>query len=167
VHAALLAAGYWILRRTPKSNRLRGFFYNMGVCCDCLVTINGTPNQRACLTLVQSHMEIEIDESIVSRHYCGQRFGEEGYRRPALQARPSDSGGGQQCPYRRATGEWIWHPERHQTGHPVPHGPLSGKNMRPPSFGFDPYPLCSKPDGCFFFTSTCLNRLHKNIYNHK
>jgi len=62
VHAALLAAGYRILRRTPKSNRPRGLFCGMGVCYDCLVTINGTPNQRACMTLVQNRMEIQIDE---------------------------------------------------------------------------------------------------------
>jgi NADH dehydrogenase/NADH:ubiquinone oxidoreductase subunit G len=34
----------------------------MGVCYDCLVTINGTPNQRACMTSVEDGMEILIDE---------------------------------------------------------------------------------------------------------
>ena len=34
----------------------------MGVCYDCLVTIDGVPNQRACMTPVQDRMEIRIDE---------------------------------------------------------------------------------------------------------
>jgi sarcosine oxidase subunit alpha len=62
VHAALFAAGYRVLRKTPKQHQARGLFCGMGVCYDCLVTINGMPNQRACMTLVQDRMEIRIDE---------------------------------------------------------------------------------------------------------
>ena len=61
VHAALLAAGYRILRKTDHGGEPRGIFCGMGVCYDCLVTINGVPNQRACMTLVEDHMEIRID----------------------------------------------------------------------------------------------------------
>lgn len=62
VHAALLAAGYRLLRKTAKSGQPRGIFCGMGVCYDCLVTINGVPNQRACMTLVEDRMEIKVDE---------------------------------------------------------------------------------------------------------
>lgn len=62
VHAALLAAGYRTLRKTAKLQRPRGFFCGMGVCYDCIVTINGIPNQRACMTLVENRMEIKLDE---------------------------------------------------------------------------------------------------------
>jgi sarcosine oxidase subunit alpha len=62
VHAALLAAGYQVLRKTGKHDRTRGVFCGMGVCYDCLVTVNGRPNQRACMTLVQDRMEIRIDD---------------------------------------------------------------------------------------------------------
>lgn len=62
VHAALLAAGYRVLRKTVKTGQPRGFFCGMGVCYDCLVTINGVPNQRACMTLVEDRMEIRVDE---------------------------------------------------------------------------------------------------------
>lgn len=62
VHAALLASGYRVLRKTVKTGQLRGIFCGMGVCYDCLVTINGVPNQRACMTLVEDRMEIRIDE---------------------------------------------------------------------------------------------------------
>jgi sarcosine oxidase subunit alpha len=61
VHAALMAAGYRALRKTPRRHQPRGIFCGMGVCYDCLVTIDGTPNQRACMTLVKDRMEIELD----------------------------------------------------------------------------------------------------------
>jgi len=62
VHAALLAAGRRVLRKTSKSGQPRGIFCGMGVCYDCLVTINGVPNQRACMTPVADCMEIQVDE---------------------------------------------------------------------------------------------------------
>ena len=61
VHAALLAAGHRMLRKTRKMQQPRGIFCGMGVCYECLVTINGSPNQRACMTQVKDLMEIEID----------------------------------------------------------------------------------------------------------
>lgn len=58
VAAALLTAGSSIFRLTPKSNSPRGLYCGMGVCFECLVTINGEPNRQACLALVQDGMEI-------------------------------------------------------------------------------------------------------------
>jgi aerobic-type carbon monoxide dehydrogenase small subunit (CoxS/CutS family) len=49
VAAALIAAGHRSWRRTRIADRPRGVFCGIGVCFDCLATINGTPNQRACL----------------------------------------------------------------------------------------------------------------------
>jgi sarcosine oxidase subunit alpha len=62
VHAALLAAGHRGLRKTVKTGRPRGIFCGMGICYDCLVTIDGVPNRRACMTPVEDGMEIRIDE---------------------------------------------------------------------------------------------------------
>jgi predicted molibdopterin-dependent oxidoreductase YjgC len=62
VHAVLLAAGYRVLRNTTKTGRPRGIFCGMGVCYDCLVTIDGMPNQRACMTQVRDRMEISTDD---------------------------------------------------------------------------------------------------------
>jgi sarcosine oxidase subunit alpha len=62
VHAALLACGYRVLRKTVKTGQPRGIFCGMGVCYDCLVTIDGVPNQRACMTMVKGGMEIRVDE---------------------------------------------------------------------------------------------------------
>lgn len=47
--AALTDAGQIALRKTAKGAE-RGMFCGMGVCQDCLVTVDGTPNQRACMT---------------------------------------------------------------------------------------------------------------------
>lgn len=57
VAAALTEAGHLHLRDTPKDAQ-RGMFCGMGVCQDCLVTVDGTPNVRACMTMVAPGMEI-------------------------------------------------------------------------------------------------------------
>ncbi|GLV75422.1 (2Fe-2S)-binding protein [Streptomyces hygroscopicus] len=53
VAAALIAAGHRSWRHTRAEGRPRGVFCGIGVCFDCLVTINGTPNHRACLVEVR------------------------------------------------------------------------------------------------------------------
>jgi predicted molibdopterin-dependent oxidoreductase YjgC len=49
VGAALLAAGVRSWRTTRFGGKPRGLFCGIGVCFDCLVTVNGKPNVRACL----------------------------------------------------------------------------------------------------------------------
>ncbi len=56
--AALLAAGERICRRTP-SGAPRGLFCGIGVCQDCLVTVDGAPNQRACMTAAPRGAAVE------------------------------------------------------------------------------------------------------------
>ena len=62
VLAALTAVGIRQLRSSRKDGEPRGALCAMGVCHECLVTINGVTNQRACLTEIADNMEIEIDE---------------------------------------------------------------------------------------------------------
>ncbi len=50
VAAALIASGRRSWRRTRIGDAPRGVFCGIGICFDCLVTINGEPNRRACLT---------------------------------------------------------------------------------------------------------------------
>jgi hypothetical protein len=52
VAAALLADGRRSWRRTRGGGEPRGVFCGIGVCFDCLVTVNGVPDRRACLTEV-------------------------------------------------------------------------------------------------------------------
>ncbi|CAN1549817.1 2Fe-2S iron-sulfur cluster binding domain containing protein [Rhabdaerophilaceae bacterium] len=58
VAAALLLAGDILFRHTAKSHSPRGPYCGMGVCFECLVTIDGEPNRQACLVPVQEGMEI-------------------------------------------------------------------------------------------------------------
>jgi predicted molibdopterin-dependent oxidoreductase YjgC len=60
VAAALLAAGRTMLRRTPRYGMPRGLFCGMGACFDCVMSIDGRSNQRACLTPVIDGMRVEI-----------------------------------------------------------------------------------------------------------
>ncbi|MGZ3102594.1 (2Fe-2S)-binding protein [Streptomyces sp. H62] len=53
VAAALWAAGITSWRTTRGSGGPRGVFCGIGVCFDCLVTVNDRPNQRACLVPVR------------------------------------------------------------------------------------------------------------------
>ncbi|MFN3171809.1 MAG: 2Fe-2S iron-sulfur cluster-binding protein [Hyphomicrobiales bacterium] len=55
--AALTQAGVRAFRYTAKDDE-RGIFCGMGVCQDCLVSVDGTPNQRACMTQVQDGMKV-------------------------------------------------------------------------------------------------------------
>ena len=49
VGAALWADGVRSWRRTRVAGRPRGLFCGIGVCFDCLVEVDGRPDQRACL----------------------------------------------------------------------------------------------------------------------
>ncbi|WP_267242116.1 (2Fe-2S)-binding protein [Streptomyces sp. PR69] len=49
IAAALWAAGILSWRTTRVGGRPRGAFCGIGQCYDCLATVNGTPNRRACL----------------------------------------------------------------------------------------------------------------------
>ncbi len=56
--AAALAAADLVAVRQARSGAPRGPFCGMGVCFDCLVTVDGKPSQRACLTKVEAGMEV-------------------------------------------------------------------------------------------------------------
>lgn len=58
VGAALWAAGVRSWRTTRGAGAPRGLFCGIGVCFDCLVTVDGIPNQRACLIPVRAGMRV-------------------------------------------------------------------------------------------------------------
>ena len=66
VAAALLAIAQIVLRTTDRLEKPRSLFCNMGVCFDCLVQIDGHPNQRACRTLVAEGMRVESQVGVGS-----------------------------------------------------------------------------------------------------
>ena len=58
VAAALLAAGRRTFRHTVPGGAPRGVFCGIGVCFDCLVTVDGTQTVRACVTPVRDGMQV-------------------------------------------------------------------------------------------------------------
>ena len=63
VAAALYAADKRVLGRTPRFGKPRSIFCNMGICFDCMVQIDGRPNQRACRQIVAHDMRVESQDS--------------------------------------------------------------------------------------------------------
>ncbi len=59
IAAVLLAAGWKTFRHTLLSGEPRGIYCGMGLCYDCLVTLNGQPNVRACSTFAQPGDRVE------------------------------------------------------------------------------------------------------------
>lgn len=59
IAAALMSEGKTSWRTTRVGDRPRGLFCGMGVCFDCLVVVNGEPNVRACVTLIEAGDVIE------------------------------------------------------------------------------------------------------------
>jgi predicted molibdopterin-dependent oxidoreductase YjgC len=62
VAAVLLGNGVRSWRTTRHTGRPRGLFCGIGVCFDCLVTLNGTPNVRACLTVARPRDVVRTQE---------------------------------------------------------------------------------------------------------
>ena len=59
VAAAVLASGIHHTRTTPISDSPRAPLCLMGVCYECLMVIDGQPNQRACRKHVHDGMTVE------------------------------------------------------------------------------------------------------------
>jgi sarcosine oxidase subunit alpha len=62
VAAAMLVSGFACTRITHEEGKRRAPYCMMGICFDCMVEINGIPNQRACQILVQEGMRVNIQE---------------------------------------------------------------------------------------------------------
>lgn len=62
VAAALLAAGLTATRTTPVSGAPRAPYCMMGVCFECLVTIDDVGNRQGCLVPVSEGMRIDTQK---------------------------------------------------------------------------------------------------------
>jgi sarcosine oxidase subunit alpha len=60
VAAALLGAGVSTFRRSVRGDP-RGPLCGMGICYECRVTIDGVPQQRACLVPITTGMTVTTD----------------------------------------------------------------------------------------------------------
>jgi len=59
IAAALIATGKQYFRKTIKLQEPRGIYCGIGRCTDCVMTVNGVPNVRTCVTEVEEGMVIE------------------------------------------------------------------------------------------------------------
>jgi predicted molibdopterin-dependent oxidoreductase YjgC len=59
VAAALVAQGRTAFRSTEVAGRPRGPYCMMGVCFDCLVTIDDRANRQACMVQVAEGMRVQ------------------------------------------------------------------------------------------------------------
>ncbi len=59
VASALYANGIKVLTYSAKYERPRGFFCGIGKCSSCLMTVDGVPNVKTCVTLVKDGMRVQ------------------------------------------------------------------------------------------------------------
>ena len=61
VATTLLAAGIQTFHPSSPGNEPSRLYCGMGVCMQCLVTVNDVPSCQACQMLAQPGMKVEID----------------------------------------------------------------------------------------------------------
>ena len=64
IAAAIYASGQRTTRWTARTGEALGYFCGMGVCQDCLLTVDGVPNVRACMTPAREGMRIETQRGL-------------------------------------------------------------------------------------------------------
>jgi len=64
VAAVLLSAGISTFRLSQKNKEPRSLYCGMGLCFECLVTIDGEHAVRACMTSVADGMQVETCQEL-------------------------------------------------------------------------------------------------------
>lgn len=64
IAAALIANDQSVFRYTAKRGTPRSIFCGIGRCTDCVMTVDGIPNIRTCVTTVKDGMTIETQKGI-------------------------------------------------------------------------------------------------------
>ena len=64
ISTALRAHGITVFRTMPETRSQRGFFCGVGRCPDCMMTVDGALNVRACVTPVRDGMVIETQQEL-------------------------------------------------------------------------------------------------------
>jgi len=64
IAASLAAARIKVFRFTSTRAEPRGIFCAIGRCTDCVMTVNGEPNVRTCVTPVEAGMKIETQKGL-------------------------------------------------------------------------------------------------------
>jgi hypothetical protein len=64
IAVALLADGVRIFRTMPRFGDPRGAYCMVGRCVDCMVTVNGVPGIRACVTPVTAGLDVRTQHGL-------------------------------------------------------------------------------------------------------
>lgn len=64
VSTVLQAEGISVFNHKHKTGKPSGIYCSMGVCYECLVTVDNVPNIRACQTFIRDHMVIQTDDQV-------------------------------------------------------------------------------------------------------
>ncbi|MDO5783887.1 MAG: (2Fe-2S)-binding protein [Eubacteriales bacterium] len=64
IAAALRAAGVMTHRYTQKRHEPRGIFCAIGRCTDCVMVVNGKPNVRTCMTMLEEGMQVQTQYGV-------------------------------------------------------------------------------------------------------
>ena len=59
IAAALMASGHRVFRYTTRRKEPRGVFCALGRCTDCVMTVDGQPNVRTCVTPARDGMIVQ------------------------------------------------------------------------------------------------------------
>lgn len=62
--AALLAADIKVSNISAKRHEPRGYFCGIGRCTNCVMTVDGDPNIRTCITPVKDGMVVETQDGL-------------------------------------------------------------------------------------------------------
>lgn len=62
--AVLLANGISVQNLSVKKHEPRGYFCGIGRCTGCVMTVNGDPNVRTCITPVEDGMVVETQDGL-------------------------------------------------------------------------------------------------------
>ena len=73
IASALIANGVKVFRRTPKRGEPRQVFCAIGRCTDCMMTVDGTPNVRTCVTLAEPGMVVQTQHGLGEWKIQGER----------------------------------------------------------------------------------------------
>ncbi len=64
IAAALFEAGIDVFRITEKMKSPRSLFCGIGQCNDCVMQVNGVPNVRTCVIVIEEGMIINTQEGL-------------------------------------------------------------------------------------------------------
>lgn len=62
IASALHAAGIKVLGKSAELHRPRGFYCAIGNCSSCQMIVNGVPNVKTCVTMLEDGMTVEVQD---------------------------------------------------------------------------------------------------------